>query len=335
MNWLPFTFVYPLVLLLAALVLPLEWLRRKRQPAVVHSEVSIQKNLKSYPLIGWLPTIFFCGLLLAVVGSLARPVVPEEHEHKSMETRDIVIAVDISGSMQSGNVGPPPANTTWKPAQNGGYNANSYRPIDAAQDAVIQFVPSRQGDRVGLFFFDDKTFYAWPMTDELKVILRHASQIHKYNGNGTNFEGPTEGDSRAGPIQAALDHWVEYGQAKTKLLIMVTDGEAPISEKRFEELATQMEKTGGKIYVLGIGSSWSSPESPIRKLVDRVGGKCFAATDSKQMQEVFTTIDQLEKSQIKVETLTTYRDVYHYFVIASLILLILFLGSVFITREVA
>ncbi|MBY0552020.1 MAG: VWA domain-containing protein [Candidatus Obscuribacterales bacterium] len=332
MNMLPFTFVYPALLLVAAVVLPLVWLRRRRQPTVGHSEVSIQKNLKSFHLLGWLPTILFSGFMLAMIGSLARPVVPEEHEHRSMDTRDIVLAVDISGSMSSGNVGQPPENTSWKPPATGN---GSYRPLDAAQDAVLQFVPGRQGDRVGLFFFDDQAYYAWPMTDDLKVILKHALRIHKFNGSGTNFEGPTDSDPRSGPIQAALDHWRDYGKAKSKVLIMVTDGEAPISEKRFEEMAAAMDAVGGKIYVLGIGSSWSNPESPIRKLVERVGGKCFSATDSKQMLEAFATIDQLEKSQIKVETLTTYRDIYHYFVVAAVVLLILYLGSLVLTREVA
>lgn len=338
MNILPFTFVYPMALALAVIVLPLLWLRRRRQPAVGHSEVGLHKNLRRTPIIGWLPSILFAGMLLAMIGSIAKPVVPEQHEHRTMDTRDIVVAVDISGSMMSGSIpGGPPEDTTWKP-ENPGAN---YRPIDSAQDAVMKFVPSRKGDRVGLFLFDDQTYYAWPMTDDLRIVLRHAMRLHKYNGGGTNFEGPTESDPRVGPIHAAGEHFKDYGKARTKVLILVTDGEAPISDKRMEELTAMMEALGGKVYVLGIGSSWTQPGSPagsmtapIKALVERNKGKWFAVGDSKQMQEAMQAVDQLEKSQIQIEQLTTYRPIYHYFILAAIVQLVLFLGSVYLTREV-
>lgn len=337
MNFLPFTFVYPMALALALIVLPLLWLRRRRQPSVGHSEVGLHKNLRNIPLIGWLPSVLFAGFILAMVGSLARPVVPEEHEHRSMDTRDIVIAVDISGSMNSPIPGGAPEGTSWKPANPGA----SYRRIDGAEDAILQFVPSRKGDRVGLFLFDDQTYYSWPMTDDLHIIMRQATSVHKYNGGGTNFEGPTESDPRVGPIQAAIDHWKEYGKARTKVLILVTDGEAPISDKRMEELTKQLEAIGGKVYVLGIGESWTQPDSPagaqtepIKKLVGNTKGKWFAVGNSQQMQEAIRAVDELEKSKIEVEQLTTYRPIHHYFILASIALLTLFLGSLYLTREV-
>jgi hypothetical protein len=171
------------------------------------------------------------------------------------------------------------------------------------------------------------------MTDDLKIIMRKADLISKHVGGGTDFEGPN------GPIQAAIDHFKEYGQAKTKVLIMVTDGDAPIGDQRMEELTAQMKALGGKIYVLGVGEDWTTEGrtaiEPIKKLVANLGGKCFAVGDAKQMTEALQVVDSLEKSQIAIEHTTTFRDAYQYFAAAAVISILLLAASVLITREVA
>lgn len=340
MMLLSVKFVYPLMLALVALALPVIWFRSKRQAAVLHSRVSLQGNLRSLPVLGWLPNIFFFAMTAALAAALANPVLPEVNEKRVLQTRDIILAVDISSSMNAAIPGGAPPGATVKPP-NSGNQPGAYRRLDAAADAVKTFVATREGDRVGLFAFDDDTYFYWPMTENIRVILRKADLINKHMGGGTNFEGPSsDSDPRFGPIQSAIEHWKEYGQAKTKVLIMVSDGEAPISDKRFQELTSQMEALGGRIYMLGIGESWTNQQSfsssqtePIRRLVERLNGKCFAAADAKQMQEAMEAINSLEKSRVEVEHTTTYRPIYHYFVAASIIFLVLFLGSVLITRE--
>jgi Ca-activated chloride channel family protein len=197
------------------------------------------------------------------------------------------------------------------------------------------FTARRQGDRVGLMVFDTRTYKHWPLTDDLKIILRKAKLISKHVGGGTDFEGPE------GPIQSAIEHFKDYGKAKTKVLIFVTDGEAPIDDERMEELVSQMKEIGGKIYVLGVGEDWTDPNSssasqtePLKKLVSRLGGKCFAVGDAKQMQEALLVVDELEKSRISTEHSTTFRDAYQYFAAAAVVSLALLSLSVLVTREV-
>lgn len=336
---LPFTFLYPAVLAVALVALPVLWLRRRRNPRVGHSQADLHKNLRANALFAWLPNILLAAFIITLAAALARPVVPEANKVKTIETRDVVVAVDFSGSMGSGNVGPRPPGGAVAPGSN---DPNpSYRPLDAAQDATKAFVEKRVGDRVGLFMFDDEVYYLWPLTDDLKIILRKANLVNRRTGGGTNFEGPTERDAKVGPIQAAIDHFKAYGQAKTKVIILVTDGEAPISDKRHEELTSQMRGLGVRLYILGIGSSWtgqgqlSSSTEPLRKLVDEMGGKCFGAADATQMQAAFDAINQLELSRVQFEEKTTYKDVYQTFLLVSLGILVLFLASVFVTREVA
>jgi Ca-activated chloride channel homolog len=308
------------MLALVIVSIGLTLMRRWRQPAELVTSLSIQKDLPRFQLIGLVSQALFLISMLATNLWLAEPVIPVSNETRTLETRDIFIAVDKSGSMDSRIV------------DNEG-NLHD-RKIDAAAQAVKFFVARRTGDRVGLSVFDDNTYMHWPMTDNLKIILKKADLIAQYSGGGTNFESPT------GPIQTALDHWKEYGRAKTKVLIMVSDGEAPISDERMVELSKQMRTLGGKIYLIGIGETWTDPAKAgesqvqaIKKLVADLNGRIFAAADEKQMLDAVATIDALEKSDVKVEVVTTYRDVSFYFALVACLFLLLFFASVALTGE--
>lgn len=308
------------MLALVIVSIGLTLMRRWRQPAELVTSLSIQKDLPRFQLIGLVSQALFLISMLATNLWLAEPVIPVSNETRTLETRDIFIAVDKSGSMDSRIV------------DNEG-NLHD-RKIDAAAQAVKFFVARRTGDRVGLSVFDDNTYMHWPMTDNLKIILKKADLIAQYSGGGTNFESPT------GPIQTALDHWKEYGRAKTKVLIMVSDGEAPISDERMVELSKQMRALGGKIYLIGIGETWTDPAKAgesqvqaIKKLVADLDGRIFAAADEKQMLDAVATIDALEKSDVKVEVVTTYRDVSFYFALVACLFLLLFFASVALTGE--
>lgn len=336
---LPITFLYPWLLALSVAVVPFIWLRRKRQPAVGHSGIGIHKNLRSVPLVGWLPTIFLTLSFVALVAALARPVLPEVSENRSMETRDICVAVDISGSMSA--TLPPPQQPTdssnQAPPANGTSGSNAtqqkdYRRLDAARDAVVQFVQAREGDRLCVMVFDDQAYFYWPLSDDHKIVLRKAQILNSYTGGGTNFEGPSKNNSGVGPFQASLDHFRDYGKARTKVIVLVTDGEDSMSQERQQQIAAQMEQLGVKLYVLGVG--WGKDATnDLASFTQKVGGQVFAVGDTEQMQQAFAAIDALEKSNIIVEKNTSYRDIYGYFVLGALLFMILFLGSVVLTRE--
>lgn len=313
-------FLAKAMLALCLVSIGLTLIRRWRQPAELVTSLSIQKNLPRLSALGMVSQTFF---LLAMVFTnlwLAEPVIPVLHETTTKETRDIFIAVDKSGSMDSVILDA---------------DGNSQgRKIDAAAQALKFFVERRTGDRVGLAVFDDHAYMHWPMTDNLQIILKKADLIGSYSGGGTNFETPT------GPVQTAINHWREYGKAKTKVLIMISDGEAPISDERMIELTNQMKELGGKIYLIGVGETWTDPAKAedsqvqaIKKLVAGLNGRTFAAADKQQMLDAVSAIDALEKSHVEVEVTTTYRDVSRYFALAACLFLLLFLASVALTGE--
>lgn len=295
-------------------------IRRWRQPAELVTSLSIQKNLPRVSFVGMVSQTLFLLSMLCLNLWLAQPVIPVSNTMETLETRDIFIAVDKSGSMDS------------QILDNDGNSQE--RKIEAAAQAVKFFVERRKGDRIGLAVFDDNTYLHWPMTDNLQVILRKADLISSYAGGGTNFESPT------GPIQTAIDHWKDYGKAKTKVLIMVTDGEAPISDERMAALTKQMKELGGKIYMIGIGETWSDPAKAdneqvkaIKKLVAGLNGVIISAADKEQMLDAISTIDAMEKSSVKVEVVNTYQDISFFFGVFTLFFLMLFLLCVSLTGE--
>lgn len=333
---LPVTFMYPMVFWLLLAVPLWLWLQRRKQPAIGHSRVAVQAKLPAMPLIAWLPTVLRTLFLTTAIAALAFPVLPETKKTRTLQTRDIVVAVDFSGSMSISISGGPPPGVASDPARPG-----TYQRIDAARDAVMQFVSHRAGDRLGLLIFDDDTYYCWPLSDDLKIITRKAKLLNKYSGGGTNFEGPSQSFPGMGPLQAGIDHHREFGLAKSKVIILVTDGEASISSQRMAELRQQMQSQGIRLYVLGVGESWtgsgfgSSWTADLRTLVTQMNGKVFPVGDAAAMQEAFEQINQLELSTVQLEDTTTYVDIYHYFLAAAVILAIAWLGCTIVTREAA
>jgi len=308
------------MLVLAFLSIALTVIRRWRQPAELLPSVSIQKNLPRLSAVRMIPQAFFLLAMVSINCWLAQPVIPVSNETRSLETRDIFIAVDKSGSMDS-------------IIQDEEGNSKG-RKIAAAADALKFFAARRQGDRIGLAVFDDNTYLHWPLTDDLNVIIKKADLIPQYAGGGTNFETET------GPIQVAIDHWKEYGKARSKVLILISDGEAPIGDERMTALVEQMKEQNAKIYLLGVGETWTDGAKSlsvnvqaIKKFVAALDGKVFAVDAPEQMIEAVTELDQLEKSVIKVETSTTFRNVSHYFGLSACLFLFLFIASVALTRE--
>lgn len=328
------SFAFPQMMALMLALVPILWFATRRRKALGHSQVSMHSNLRRIPLIGWIPNLLLILFWTALCLTLSRPLLQEITEKEAVQTRDFVITTDISGSMSSAIQ--DPAQQAF--AGDSGETQNNQPPkrIQVAEKAIAQFIEMRKGDRVALMLFDDEVYYSWPLSADLKVISQKNTGISKYNGGGTNFDGPDGPNGRMGPIQGAINHFKDLGQAKSKVLIMVTDGESSISDQRFQELSQQLQDANIKIYVLGVGEGWvnnSSMTQPLRRLCETNGGLVIVVGDAQQMRDGFATIDQLEKSRIEVEKNVSFREVYHWFVIASVGLGLLFLIASALVRE--
>jgi len=294
-------------------------------------------NLKSVPFFGWVSLGLVVVFWTAMVLAMARPQLPETHEKQTLETRDFIITVDISGSMGSTLSDPNQQNFAGDGSQVGAQPDPSGTPTPAtrraaAAKAIVLFVQQRQGDRVGLLLFDTSVYYAWPLTSDIQMIIKKAP-LATTSGGGTNFDGPSPSNTDTGAIQGSINAFRQMSKANTKVLILITDGEDAINDQRFQELAAQIKDLGIHVYVLGVGEGWVNGTPDLQKFVESVGGKVMVVGNTQQMQDGMNAINQLEKSKITVEKTQSNRDIYHWFLYAAIAAFLLYFLTALIVRE--
>lgn len=327
-------FAKPLMYLLvsAGLFATLWWMYGRHRKSLAHSGLELHKNLKYVGFVGRAAIISMAiGWLLLSIG-FVQPQLPQFGERRVELTRDFVIAIDISGSMDSIKLKNPYAPDPEKAEQ-----------ITAkllAQLATRDFVQRRmdQKDRVGLFLFDDQVYYSWPLSTNLDVVLQKNDLTSTYSGGGTNFAGDGISE-KMGPLQASHEHFLELGKAKSKVVIMVTDGIADISDRRMVELRELYMKQGYKIYVLGIGDEWvkedGSSANDLRKFTESIpGSMVIGVGNAEQMKTGFELIDSLEKSSVEMQRgMVDPGNLYQYFVLAGLAFVLLGLFAMLVVKD--
>lgn len=330
--------------LLLVLILPLLWFTLRNKQYVGLSAVSLLRNAKSGRYLHKLPLALFSLAFTCLVVAIAGPQQSHLEGTEVIKSRDIIIAVDISGSMGAAFEGkipePEKGNTELdkelpKVVRVPERGSNRYddddrrayqRRIDAAQSAVTRFVRQRfiakQEDRIGILAFDTEPRWSWPLTDDLKMIYRKGVFIDQGLGGGTNF-----GDIYPGPIDAACEHFDERGKAATKVVIMVTDGEDNLSSATMDHLHSLLADRSVRLYLIGVGQTLAHYDADIMVLTRSVGGQVFRVENASDMAKCFDSINELERSQIKVDSKIGYHDVFYYFVLAALGLILLDLLS--------
>jgi len=345
-------FIAPILLALVPVALVLLFLHVRRSRAFGHSQVSTQKDLRTFSLIGRLPIFAFGAVLILLIVALARPVLPELHQFKTLETRDIYIAVDISGSMTS--TVSDPNQTSFTGSSNTAVNAPPSSPadpasssapaqtvtrLDVAQKAISMFVPLRKGDRIGLLYFDDEAYMSWPLTTDPDIILKYNQRTSGYRGGGTNFQGPWKGESKWGPLQTAIDNFDDMGQAKSKIIVMVTDGDDNIDPDRITDLVAQCKARNIRIYVMGVGEDWQAAAASggpdLRKLAEATGGQVMIVGVVSDFAKGIAEINALEKSRIEIAQSTSFKDIFGLVLLIAIILGVVYhLSELFVRKGV-
>lgn len=241
------------------------------------------------------------GAICCVIVVLARPQMKDQWSTSSTEGTDIVLALDISSSMYARD---------FKPDR-----------FEAARNVASWFVQARENDNLGLVLFAGESLTGMPMTVDRNRLLSYLEGVQI----GMLEDGTAIGDG----IATALNRLKE-GKAKSKSIVLITDGSnntgivAPISAA---EVAKEM---GVKIYTIGIGTNGMAPypvrnllgqiefqnqkveidEATLRSIADLTGGKYFRATDNNALQEVFNEIDTLEKTRMDVKMFSHTEDNY-------------------------
>lgn len=284
----------PLWLLLFLTYIPLIWwyLRRRKnaQPWVGFSSLSAFSGIKS----GWkVWAMHFCFVLqLAALGCLivaiARPQTRNSKTSSSVEGTDIIIALDISGSMSA---------TDMQPNR-----------FEAAKRVASEFVQGRTDDNIGLVAFGGTSLSLIPLTYDRMSVINSIQALEM----GQLDNGTAIGDGLASSINRLLP-----GQAKSKSIILLTDGTNNAGEVAPSTAAEIAHDKGIRVYTIGVGTDQAVQvtdpygfstttmeakidEQALTEIADITGGKYFRARNSNALQDVFAEIDSLEKSHLDV-----------------------------------
>ncbi|MEP6746408.1 MAG: VWA domain-containing protein [Bacteroidota bacterium] len=306
-----------MLLLFAVLPLLVWWHLRKqsgRQASVLISSLSKVKGIRSWKTtLRHLP--FICRLLCisCIILALARPQTRNDEELVSGEGVDIVLAIDVSGSMLAQDFTP--------------------NRMEAAKEVAANFVANRPTDRIGIVIFSGESFTLCPLTTDQNVLK---TQIYNIQ-SGLLEDGTAIGSGLATSVDR-----LRSSKSKSKVIILLTDGEnngGQIPPLTAKELA---KATGVKVYTIGVGTEGFAQtpmqtqtgavvmqkekvnidEKLLTQIAVETGGKYFRAKDNESLRNIYTEIDKLEKSKIEVTALKRYSEKFFPFAIAALAFLL-------------
>jgi Ca-activated chloride channel family protein len=301
-----FRFAQPGWLLLLLPALLLMFLRRGRGPdaAVLFPNLSVLVSLgrrvrRTAGGLG-LP-LAFIALFLAIV-TMARPVWRNEFQNRSASGIDIMIAFDVSLSMDIDDF-----------IENG----NRVKRIDVAKAVVDDFISRRPDDRIGLVAFAGRPRDASPITLDHKWLRSALGELRLND----QFDRGTikEQGTAIGSALAAASSRLDARDAKSKIIVLITDGASNSGKISPIEAAEHAKTLGIKIYTIAIGTKEGRVDRSImrfpyqefdiptlKKIASLTGAEHYWAQNLKALRETFTTIDQLEKTEAK--TLTVIED---------------------------
>ncbi len=291
--------------------------RRFRTAAVKYSDIRIvsraaRTGRQRFRFI--LPVLRILAVLLFVV-AFARPRSGTEVREVTSEGVDIMMALDVSSSMQAED---------FKP----------HNRLYVAKEEMKKFINKRINDRIGLVVFARYSFTQCPLTVDYGVLLRFIDQV--------NF-GVIEDGTAIGMAIANGVNRLRESDAKSKIMILLTDGENNAGEIDPLTAASLAAAFDIKIYTIGVGKTGNAMfpvddpifgkryiyqptrinEESLTEIAEATGGKYFRARSGEELEEIYSIIDRMEKTEIKVSAHKQYRELFHYFVYAGLLALAL------------
>lgn len=259
-----------------------------------------------------LPIVLRLAALAALIIALARPVEVHSSTESSTEGIDIVLAMDISGSML----------------------ARDFEPdrITASKHLASEFASMRVGDRISVVAFAGEAFTQCPLTSDKASVGTMLSRLR----SGVVDDGTAIGNGLA----TAINRLRESG-SKSKVVVLLTDGvnnRGQISPIMAAEIARDM---GIKVYTIGVGTKGKAPmpavdmfgnqtyvmadveidEQLLRNIAKTTGGEYFRAVDNEALKQIYARIDEMEKSEVQITHYTSYEELYFGWLLLGLLLL--------------
>ena len=312
-------FANPNYLYLLLLLLPMiGWYIYKLSKSQASLRVSSSEAFDASGATSWIVYLRHVPFLLRMLAIallivvLARPQSTNSWSNSSTEGIDIMLAMDISGSMLARDFSP--------------------NRVEAAKDVAARFVSGREYDNIGLVIFAGESFTMCPMTTDHAVLQNLMKEVYC----GMVDDGTAIGDGLATAINR-----IKEGPAKSKTIILLTDGTNNTGVVDPLTAAEIARTFGIRVYTIGVGTQGMAPypvqtpygiryqnmpveidEAKLRQIASTTEGAYFRATDKAALQNIFEEIDQMEKSKIEVKHFSKKDEKYFVFGLIGMVLLI-------------
>lgn len=321
-------FAHPYVLLMLLLLPLLAWLKgqRGRQPAFLYSSVQLVKGIIGITRSnagGLLMKMRWLCLALFII-AMAQPRLTHSETHVSASGVDIVVALDMSGSMA---------------AEDDGFllNGKQSTRFAIAKDTLKKFIAKRPNDRLGLVIFGAHAFVVVPPTLDHDFLSANLERLD------LNMEGFDNTRTAIGSALTTSLNRLRDLQSKSKIVILMTDGENNSGTVPPLTAAEAAQALAVKVYTIGVGARGEArilttdpfgrkyyqkipvdvDEDTLKKIADKTGGKYYRADSSATLNQIYADIDRLEKTDVEVKKYTQYNEFFPWVILPGLLVLLL------------
>ncbi|MBO4844478.1 MAG: VWA domain-containing protein [Bacteroidales bacterium] len=260
-----------------------------------------------------LPELLRLAAMCLIVVCIARPRSSSQSERVDTEGIDIILAMDVSSSML----------------------ARDFEPdrINAAKDIAMEFIAQRPSDRMGIVVFAAESYTQCPLTTDRATLINLMKEIQ----TGLIDDGTAIGNGLATAVARLMD-----SDAKSRVVILLTDGENNSGEIAPETAAEIASTYGVRVYTIGVGANGNAPypvmtpwgiemqnlpvqldEDLLRSMASITGGRYFRATDNTKLAEIYSEINKMEKTRVTVDNFPVYKELFLKYALWALALLLL------------
>lgn len=256
-----------------------------------------------------IPMVLRLFALVMVVIALARPRSSEELSKIDTEGIDIALAMDVSTSMLARDLTPDR--------------------ISASKDIAIEFISQRPSDRMGIVVFAGESFTQCPLTTDRATLINLMKEVQ----TGVIEDGTAIGNGLATAVARLKD-----SDAKSRVVILLTDGVNNSGEVS-PQMAAEIAKTYGiRVYTIGVGKEGEAPypvmtpwgvqvqnmkveidEALLKEIAESTGGRYFRATDNTKLAEIYGEINKMEKARTTVDSFPVYEELFGRYLIWALL----------------
>jgi Ca-activated chloride channel family protein len=308
-----------LFLILPLLVIYLWWIQKQATLSTIRfgelNSVQQMPKTLSIKLLPLLKVIRFIVIALLIF-TLARPQLSQSQERRFAEGINIFLALDISESMRAEDF-------------------KDTNRLQTAKTVIRDFLKNRQSDRIGLVVFSGESFTLCPLTLDYPVLIELLDDV-KISMDGQLQDGTAIGDAIA-----TTTHRLKDSEAKTKIIILLTDGENNVGTIDPGTAASLAQSFGIRVYTIGMGKEGGAripyedttfgkryreeltylDEDTLKQIANTTGARYFRATNAQSLKNTYAEIDRLERTKFKFVNYTDHKELAAYFLIPATLLL--------------